>query len=107
MSAESRSLHTANSHVPARAGRLVRYTPSTLKTLPALVMYWAWFTPVAAHAYIGPGAGLSALGSLLALLGAVLLIVVGFIWYPVKRVIRRWKAARAAQEHAEAESPDK
>ena len=78
-----------------------RYTPAVLKALPALVVSWVWFTPVVAQAYIGPGAGLSALGSLLALLGAVLLTVIGFIWYPVKRVIRRWKAGRAAQEHAE------
>ena len=76
-----------------------RYTPAVLRALPALV--WVWFTPDAAQAYIGPGAGLSALGSLLALLGAVLLTLVGFIWYPVKRTIRRWKAGRAAREHAE------
>ena len=30
-------------------------------------------------AYIGPGAGLGAVGSLLALVGAVLLMIVGFI----------------------------
>lgn len=92
----------ANSHcIRRRWTARVRYTPAALKTLPALVVYWVWFTPAVAQAYIGPGAGLSALGSLLALLGAVLLIIVGFIWYPVKRVIRRWKAGRAAQEHAE------
>ena len=82
-----------------------RYTPAVLKALA--VVSWVWFTPAVAQAYIGPGAGLSALGSLLALLGAVLLTLVGFIWYPVKRVIRRWKASRAAQEHPEAESPAK
>ena len=92
----------ANSHCAgqSRTAR-PRDTPAVLKALPALVVSWVWFTPVVAQAYIGPGAGLSALGSLLALLGAVLLTVIGFIWYPVKRVIRRWKAGRAAQEHAE------
>ena len=43
-------------------------------------------------AYIGPGAGLGAVGSLLALVGAVLLMIVGFIWYPLKRLLRRVKA---------------
>ena len=42
---------------------------------------------VPAFAYIGPGAGLSAIGSVLALVGAVLLMILGFIWYPVKRIL--------------------
>ena len=49
-------------------------------------------------AYIGPGAGLGAVGSLLALVGAVLLMIVGFIWYPLKRLLRRGKADRAQKE---------
>jgi hypothetical protein len=46
-------------------------------------------TPLAAAAYVGPGAGLSALGSLLALIAAVLVAIAGFVWYPVKRLLRR------------------
>ena len=41
----------------------------------------------AAEAYIGPGPGLGAVGAALALLGAMLLMVVGFVWYPAKRLI--------------------
>lgn len=44
-----------------------------------------------ALAYIGPGAGLSAIGSVLALVGAVLLMILGFVWYPVKRMLARRK----------------
>jgi pilus assembly protein TadC len=47
------------------------------------------------HAYIGPGAGISAIGSLVALVGAILLAIVGFVWYPFKRMMRRRKAAAA------------
>lgn len=47
-----------------------------------------------ASAYVGPGAGLSAIGSLLALLGAIGLAIVGFIWYPVKRLIRALRSKR-------------
>ncbi len=43
-------------------------------------------------AYVGPGAGLSAIGSALALIGAILLGIVGFFWYPVKRLVRKYKA---------------
>lgn len=48
-------------------------------------------TPV--MAYVGPGAGLTAIGSLLALLGALVLAIVGFMWYPLRRLRRKRKAA--------------
>lgn len=44
--------------------------------------------PAVAFAYIGPGAGISAIGSALALIAAVLLAIVGFVWYPLKRLLR-------------------
>ena len=47
--------------------------------------------PGTALAYVGPGAGLSASGSLLALIAAVLLAIVCFLWYPLKRLRRRRK----------------
>ena len=40
-------------------------------------------------AYVGPGGALSAIGSFLALLGAILLAVAGFLWYPIKRLLKR------------------
>ena len=49
----------------------------------------ALLLPAIASAYIGPGPGLSAIGSLLALVGAVLLAIVGFVWYPIRRLLRR------------------
>lgn len=56
--------------------------------------------PATAYAYIGPGAGISAIGSLLALLAAVLLAIVGFVWYPAKRFLkkRRDKQAESADK---------
>ena len=42
--------------------------------------------PQTAEAYIGPGAGISAIGTVIALIGAVLLAIVGFVWYPIKRL---------------------
>ncbi len=45
-----------------------------------------------ALAYIGPGAGLSAIGTAVAVIGAVLLLIVGFVWYPVRRMLRSRKA---------------
>jgi hypothetical protein len=60
-------------------------------------------TPLTAAAYVGPGAGLSALGSLLALIAAVLVAIAGFIWYPVKRLLRR-RGAPVARPEAGADS---
>ena len=70
-------------------------SPITLATL---------FLATNAYAYIGPGAGLSAIGSALALLGAIFLMLVGFVWYPVKRLMRRRKAKGATQP-SEADLP--
>jgi hypothetical protein len=55
-------------------------------------------SPIAVHAYIGPGAGLGAIGTAIAFLGALILLIVGFIWYPVKRFLRRRKTNNSQSE---------
>jgi uncharacterized membrane protein len=52
--------------------------------------------PEAAWGYVGPGAGLSVIGSILALVVAVVLGVVGFIWYPIRRLRRAMRARHRA-----------
>lgn len=56
-------------------------------------------SPVDAFAYIGPGSGLSAIGSLLALVVAVLLALVGFVWFPVKRLLRLRKVKKVETDN--------
>ena len=51
-----------------------------------------------AYAYIGPGAGLTAIGTVLALGAAIILAIVGFVWYPVKRLRQSRKAAAAEEQ---------
>ncbi len=46
-----------------------------------------------ALAYVGPGAGLSAIGAFLALLAGVIIAIFGFLWYPIKRILRNRKNA--------------
>ncbi|GGB19702.1 hypothetical protein [Allosediminivita pacifica] len=69
------------------------YTPKT-----AFVCLFATATslPAAAHAYVGPGAGLTAIGTMIALVAAVVLALVGFVWYPMKRMMRNRSAASKA-----------
>ena len=47
---------------------------------------------LSAHAYIGPGVGAGAIATVLGLLGALLMAVVGLIYFPIKRMIKRHKA---------------
>lgn len=65
-------------------------TRNTLLLCAILALY---ATP--ALAYVGPGAGLTAIGTMIAVIAALVLAVIGFVWYPLKRVMRRRKAARA------------
>ena len=45
--------------------------------------------PLTASAYVGPGAGLTVIGSALALIAGILFAIVGFVWYPIKRLFRK------------------
>jgi len=49
--------------------------------------------PLPALAYIGPGVGIGAIGALVAVAVAVVLIVAGFVWFPVKRALKKRRAA--------------
>lgn len=63
----------------------------------AAFMIAAILFPGQASAYIGPGAGLSAIGTLVAVVGAFFLLVAGFIWYPVKRMLRKKSASPSSE----------
>jgi len=47
----------------------------------ALLMF-----PIQAHAYLGPGLGLGAIGVVFGILFSVLLGLLGLFWYPLKRL---------------------
>ena len=56
--------------------------------LMALVIFSA---PREAFAYIGPGAGIGAIGAVIAIIVAVFLAILAFIWYPIKRLLAKFK----------------
>jgi hypothetical protein len=39
-------------------------------------------------AYVGPGMGAGAIAAVIGILAGFLLLVLGFIWYPFKKIIR-------------------
>lgn len=47
----------------------------------------------AAHAYIGPGAGAGTIAVVLGILAAIGMAFVAIIWYPLKRLFKKRKAA--------------
>ena len=75
-------------------GRLLRF-------LALVLLFLATAEP--AYAYMGPGSGLAFVGSLFALVGAVFAGILGFIWYPIKRLIR---AVRGNQDDLEEDLPE-
>jgi len=44
-----------------------------------------------ASAYIGPGLGAGAVTVVLGIVSALLMLIVGIIWYPLKKLIRRFR----------------
>jgi hypothetical protein len=69
-----------------------RLSVHSLPALSVAILSAALLLPDSALAYVGPGAGLTAIGTVLALVAAVLLAIVGFVWYPVKRLLGRSSA---------------
>lgn len=59
--------------------------------------------PQPAMAYVGPGAGLSAIGAFLAIIVGVIVALFGFVWYPFKRMMRKRKSSAETQADGNSE----
>lgn len=67
-----------------------------LYTLTRSILFIACLVLISgpANAYIGPGAGLGGIALTIALVLGVILLLVGFLWYPLKRLFRGRKRIR-------------
>jgi hypothetical protein len=65
------------------------------KLVPSLAALLALVVPATAFAYVGPGLGVGAITAFFGAVFAVLAGIVGVIWYPIKRLLRRKKAQEA------------
>ena len=74
------------------AGRMAR------AFVPVVALSLATSQPAAA--YIGPGVGITAIGTVIALVGAILLALIGFLWYPIKRLRTRMRRTGAEESAA-------
>ena len=68
----------------------------------SLVLVLTIQTPV--MAYVGPGAGLAAIGALLAIIAGVFAAIFGFLWYPIKRLMRKRKGSTAGKREQNKQS---
>ena len=62
----------------------------------ALILVLA-LAPAPALAYVGPGLGLSAIGAVIAVIGAFLLAIFSVVFFPIRRALRNRKSAKAAK----------
>lgn len=72
----------------------VKFT-ACLLVLAGLLIY-----PVVSFAYVGPGAGITALGALWALIATVVITLVGLLIWPIRALMKRKKGAAAQTEEA-------
>lgn len=72
-----------------------KITPKPFVLLPAVLLLT--FASQAA-AYIGPGAGISVLGSLLGILVTILVAIGAIIFWPLRKFMQRRKARREVLE---------
>jgi len=70
--------------------------------------YWLLFTVTAvlfqagaAAAYVGPGAGISLVGSLFGLVSAVVIAIGVVLLWPIRRIMRRFKGNAEPEQAAE------
>ena len=53
-----------------------------------------------ALAYIGPGAGISVLGSLLGILGTIIVAIGAILFWPIRKMMKRRKSTAAAESES-------
>jgi O-antigen/teichoic acid export membrane protein len=47
--------------------------------------------------YVGPGLGAGVVATVIGVIGSIFLAIFGVVWYPVKRMIRRWRSRHAGE----------
>ena len=71
--------------------------------LKILVLILLAFFASPAFAYVGPGAGISVLGSLLGILATIIVAIGAIIFWPVRKFLKRKKARAKSPATADAD----
>jgi hypothetical protein len=67
----------------------------------ALLLLTGVLAPAPAFAYVGPGLGAGAVAVTLGVLGSIVTGILGVIYDPIKRMIKKFKKGRQAGRNAE------
>jgi len=59
-------------------------------------LFFVLVLPDAAFAYLGPGAGLGMVGTLISVVVAILVAILGVVLYPI-RLYRKWRKNKQSQ----------
>lgn len=62
--------------------------------VPFLLFAGLVIYPPVASAYIGPGLGAGAVTVVLGIVSGLLMLIVGIAWYPLKKLIRRFRSKK-------------
>ena len=65
-----------------------------MRVIAFFICFSVFLCPLSAHAYVGPGLGLGALGVMLGIFTSILLAIIGIFWYPIKRLIRKFRKTK-------------
>lgn len=58
----------------------------------------AFFGSGSADAYIGPGMGAGLIGTVFGVVGALLLAIIGIVYYPIKRMLKKRRQMKSDQK---------
>lgn len=64
----------------------------------ALTLAGATLAATQAHAYIGPGIGAGVVGTVLGVLGAIVLALFAAFYYPIKRALKKRRSVTKVEE---------
>ena len=78
----------------------------TVKMLFAVAVASCAVLPTPALAYVGPGAGITMLGALWAVIAGIVLALAGIMIWPIRAYLRRRKQATADASQDEAATPE-
>ena len=72
-----------------------------IKTITLILLALVLLTPVrTALAYVGPGAGMSVVGSLLSILATIVIAIGAIVFWPLRKFMKRRKARRNSPANA-------
>jgi hypothetical protein len=69
------------------------------------VPFMLCFSSHPAHAYIGPGVGAGVVATVLGVVSSIFLLLVGIVYYPIKRTVKRLRGKEKLSKPADSLTP--